>query len=276
MPKTLIVPLGGRGTRLFPLTKSVPKGLLPLGRKPVLQYVLDEAIAAEFRHFVFVLGADGALYRDYLVSDSWLANRLRSEGRRDELRRLLDSHLRPARCTFVEQPAPEGLGDAVLRAAPHVAEPWFGLVIPDTVVTGGNAMAMAVAAARKTALAVLTLAETPRERLSDYGIAALGAATGSGRLIRDIVEKPSPDLAPSTLHFNGRAILPVEIFAVLTRLPRPTAGELHLTDALAELAGRKMLLGVETCGQSFDCGSFRGLAEASCHMARPLFKELPA
>ncbi|MFZ3582794.1 UTP--glucose-1-phosphate uridylyltransferase [Loktanella sp. DJP18] len=261
---TVVFPVAGRGTRLLPLTKSVPKELLPVYDKPVLQFAVEEALAAGAKRLVFVTHASKPAIGDYLRPDDSLTETLRSDGKA-RLAEALDAITlgRDVEVIFTEQDEPLGLGHAVLMAADHVRGDAFGVILPDDVILGEPCLPeMAAAYDSGHMIAAMDVAA---QDVKKYGIFRPLTDTSLGRVVRAsaLVEKPSPEDAPSRLAAVGRYILDTRIFDALRQLSPGAGGEYQLTDAIAADATSMNLTGYRFSGERHDCGSHAGLLGAA-------------
>lgn len=261
--RTIIIPAAGLGTRLLPATKSVPKELLAVYDRPVLQFAVDEAIAAGAERLVVVIHPDKLAIRDYLQPDDTMLRSLIVCNKADLAARLADVQLpRSMELMFAFQHDPAGLGHAILCAAGSVLPGPVGVILPDDVILGAPCMAeMAEAYHGGHMVAAMTV---PAADASKYGIFRLSGAAGSRCIpVSSMVEKPAVGTEPSLLAAVGRYILDPVIFSTLTTTRRGAGGEIQLTDAIAKDAERLPLTAFRFSGQRFDCGSFDGLLAAA-------------
>src|SRR5580693_9090731 len=238
--RTAVFPVAGRGTRFLPATKASPKEMLPVVDKPLIQYAVEEALAAGARRLVFITGASKRAIEDHFDSDEELENMLKAQGKSDllnQIRSVLPSY---AACIYIRQPAPLGLGHAVLCAQPAVgAEPFFVHLADDLIRSEVPCLQqMAEVYAEKRA-SVLGVELIPRRDSERYGIVEVEAPQSATSRIRSIVEKPKPADAPSRLGVVGRYVLAPSIFAHLERLGRGSGGEIQLTDGIGALMGEE-------------------------------------
>ena len=261
---TVVFPVAGRGTRLLPLTKSVPKELLPVFDKPVLQFAIEEAIAAGASRLVFVTHPSKTAIGNYVAPDTELHDVL-AEGGKDQLVKALDEITlgQNIEVVFVDQHEPLGLGHAVLMAAEHVTGEAFGVVLPDDVILGTPALPEM--AQSYTGGHMIAAMEVAPEDVSKYGIFRPVSADSIGTVVRatELVEKPAQQDAPSRMAAVGRYLLDSRIFDALRRLEPGAGGEYQLTDAIAADAADLPLSGFRFRGARFDCGSHAGLLRAA-------------
>ncbi|MEU6538915.1 UTP--glucose-1-phosphate uridylyltransferase [Streptomyces sp. NPDC047000] len=253
-----VIPAAGLGTRFLPATKAVPKEMLPVVDRPAIQYVVEEAVSAGLSDILMVTGRNKGSLEDHFDRSYELENVLRTKEEHGKLSRLTSSAA-GADIHYLRQGDAQGLGHAVLRAASYIGENPFAVLLGDDLIDARDTLLarMAEVHARHGG-SVLALMEVPREQIFRYGCAAV-AGTGEHDVVRvtDLVEKPSPDLAPSTYAVLGRYVLDPEVFTVLRRTLPGRGGEIQLTDALREmcLAGaRGPVHGVVFAGRRYDTG----------------------
>jgi UTP--glucose-1-phosphate uridylyltransferase len=261
--ETAVFPVAGRGTRFLPATKASPKEMLPVVDKPLIQYAVEEALAAGARRLVFITGASKRAIEDHFDSDLELENMLKSQGKSDLVKQLHSVLPSYATCIYIRQPAPLGLGHAVLCAKPAVgSEPFFVHLADDLIDAEQPCLAqMAEVYAAKRA-SVIGCEVVPRKETDKYGIVEVEAPGVTAR-IRSIVEKPKPAAAPSNLAVVGRYLLSPSIFEHLERIGRGAGGEIQLTDGIARLLGEEAVYAHRFSGTRYDCGSKLGYLEAT-------------
>ena len=263
-----VFPVAGMGTRFLPATKSIPKEMLPLVDRPLIQYAVDEARAAGIEEFIFVTAAGKGALEDYFDTAAALEQRLAANGKTDALAALERTRMPEGALSFVRQTAPLGLGHAVRLARRLVGDEPFAVLLPDDVIRAPQgALAQMVSAHAKIRGHMVATMDVPREDTSSYGI--LDVARESGRLARarGLVEKPRPELAPSTSAVVGRYILEPSIFARLADLGPGAGGELQLTDAINADVQEIGVTGYRFEGERFDCGSVLGFVQATLAFA---------
>ncbi len=261
---TVVFPVAGRGTRLLPLTKSVPKELLPVYDKPILQFAIEEAIAAGATRLVFITHASKVAIGEYLAPDDTLMDVLKTDGKAKLVRALNDIMLsHDVEVIFAEQKEPLGLGHAVLMAADYVRGGTFGVILPDDVILGQPCLPEM--AKDYTGGHMIAAMDVAAEDVKKYGIFRPIADGIVGQTVRasELVEKPAPDDAPSQLAAVGRYILDARIFDALRALEPGAGGEYQLTDAIAADAKDIALTGYRFSGLRYDCGSHEGLLSAA-------------
>ena len=266
--RTAVFPVAGRGTRFLPATKASPKEMLPVVDKPLIQYAVEEALAAGARRLVFITGASKRAIEDHFDTDQELEKLLESQGKTDlarQIRSVLPSY---ATCIYIRQPAPLGLGHAVLCAEAAVGQEPFFVHLADDLIDAKVPcllqMAHTYAFHRGS---VLGVEEVPRHDTDKYGIVQVEAARAPVSRIHSIVEKPKPAVAPSTLAVVGRYVLTPGIFDQLRLVGRGAGGEIQLTDGIAKLLGREAVYAHRFEGKRFDCGSKLGYLQATVEHA---------
>jgi UTP--glucose-1-phosphate uridylyltransferase len=260
-----VFPVAGLGTRFLPATKAMPKEMLPVVDRPVIQHVVDEARQAGIEHFIFVTGRNKGVIEDHFDKQFELEATLQRRGKSAELG-LLEAELPGAgQTSFTRQQEPLGLGHAVWCARELVGNEPFALLLPDmlhhTSERGCLAGMMEVYA--ETGGNIIAVSEVPREQVSQYGIVGVGETRGKGFRITSMVEKPKPEQASSNFMISGRYILHPEIFALLEIQAAGAGGEIQITDAMRTLADRQPFFGYRFDGRIFDCGSKIGFLAAN-------------
>jgi len=286
-PKRLrkaVFPVAGLGTRFLPATKTIPKEMLTVVDRPLIQYVVDEAKAAGIEHFILVTGRNKAVIEDYFDIQVELETALRARGRTDVVEQLTADLPAPGQMSFTRQQSPLGLGHAVWCARALVGDEPFAVVLPDMIMRGDPGCLTQMAAVyEQTGGNIVAVGECDPADTGRYGIVGVGEPVGEAFRITAMVEKPKPGLAPSNLYINGRYILQPEIFDYLARAERGTGNEIQLTDAMIELARTQPFYGTRFAGRTFDCGSKIGFLAANLvfafdrpELARELRPELEA
>jgi UTP--glucose-1-phosphate uridylyltransferase len=265
-----IFPVAGLGTRFLPATKAMPKEMLTVVDRPLIQHVVDEAREAGIEHFIFVTGRNKGVIEDHFDRQFELEATLNERNKRAELGLLEDALPDAGQASFTRQQSPLGLGHAVWCARGIVGDEPFALLLPDVLVQhspGCLAQMMDVYRANGNDANMIAVEEVPPERAHMYGIVGVGAPAGKAFKITQMVEKPKREEAPSNLSITGRYILQPEIFAILENQPRGAGGEIQLTDGMVRLAQAQPFLGFKFAGQSFDCGSKIGFLTANVSYA---------
>src|SRR5581483_1975567 len=253
-----VFPVAGLGTRFLPATKAMPKEMLPVVDRPLIQHVVDEAWQAGIEHFTFVTGRNKAVIEDHFDRQFELELTLKERRKQSDLKLLSEDLPGPGTTSFTRQQSPLGLGHAVWCARELVGHEPFALLLPDVLVQhnpGCLAQMMEVYHGLNDRANVVAVEEVPRDRVHMYGIVGMGKARGKAFSITGMVEKPRPDAAPSNLSITGRYILQPEIFDLLATQERGAGGEIQLTDAMVALAKKQTFYGLKFEGRSFDCGS---------------------
>src|SRR5882672_7281988 len=241
-----IFPVAGLGTRFLPATKAMPKEMLPVVDRPLIQYVVDEARQAGIEHFIFVTGRNKSVIEDHFDRQFELEMTLRDRQRRADLDLLSQDLPQPGTTSFTRQQEPLGLGHAVWCARELVGQEPFALLLPDELVQhpqGCLAQMMEFAHSLGKSANVIAVEEVAREHVQSYGVVGVGERAGKGFAITQMVEKPPPEKAPSNLIITGRYILQPEIFDILAAQERGAGGEIQLTDAMSRLAQQQPFCG---------------------------------
>jgi UTP--glucose-1-phosphate uridylyltransferase len=261
-----VFPVAGLGTRFLPATKAMPKEMLTVVDRPVIQHVVDEARAAGLEHFIFVTGRNKGVIEDHFDSQYELEQTLASRGKKKELDTLTRDLPEPGQTSFTRQQAPLGLGHAVWCARELVGNEPFALLLPDMLHHGAKPclaeMIDAYAAHGGNHIAV---SPVPEDQTHLYGIVGVQDSGAKVSAITKMVEKPLRGSAPSNLHITGRYILQPEIFALLGKQERGAGGEIQITDAMIALAEREQqpFFAVRFDGKIYDCGSKVGFLTAN-------------
>ncbi|WP_076860890.1 UTP--glucose-1-phosphate uridylyltransferase GalU [Bradyrhizobium mercantei] len=261
-----VFPVAGLGTRVLPATKAMPKEMLTIVDKPLIQYVVDEAREAGIEHFVFVTGRNKGVIEDHFDRMFELDTTLAQRGKKTEQDILAQNQPEAGAMSFTRQQAPLGLGHAVWCARDIVGNEPFAVVLPDELVlnTPGCLKQMIDAASKLGDKSNLIAVEAvPDELTHQYGICSVGKRTGNIFEVDRMVEKPPQGTAPSNLSITGRYILQPEIFDILATQERGAGGEIQLTDAMIGLARTQKFYGVEFEGERHDCGSKPGFLRAN-------------
>jgi UTP--glucose-1-phosphate uridylyltransferase len=260
-----VLPVAGLGTRFLPATKVVPKEMLPVVDKPVVQYAVEEAKEAGIEQFVFVTGRGKHIISDHFDHAYELESQLAAREKDAELRGLLEMLPATGSVGFVRQQRPLGLGHAVWCARHFIGDEPFAVLLPDDLMVGepGGLAQMVEAYSRVGGGCIVAAEERPREETKRYGVVNPGKKDGNATEVKALVEKPDPATAPSTLCIIGRYILQPEVFTELDRQERGAGNEIQLTDAMARLIGRVPFHAVETTCARYDCGDKVGFLHAN-------------
>lgn len=259
---TAVFPVAGLGTRFLPVTKAGPKEMLPIVDKPLIQYVVEEAISAGITELVFVTSGGKRAIEDYFDSNYELESRLEQLGKYEVLSAVKNILPKQVSLAYVRQAHPRGLGDAVLCAKHVVGQRPFAVLLADDIIDGGERSCMQdmTDVFQNTQSSVLAVEEIPQKDTDRYGIVSLAKHS---HLIEAIVEKPKPELAPSNLAVTGRYILTPRIFDFLEATEKGVGGEIQLTDAIAKLLEEENITAFPFNGRRYDCGSRMGFLEAT-------------
>ena len=271
-----VFPVGGLGTRFLPATKAMPKEMLPVVDKPLIQYAVEEAAAAGIEHFIFVTGHGKTAIEDHFDSNVNLESLLKKNGNTEVLEFLKKCTLDSGKISYTRQSEPKGLGHAVWCARDLVGNEPFAVLLPDDLFHCKTpCLKQMVDEYPKTAGNLVAIEEVPESQISRYGV--LSIASDDGRLVRvnGMVEKPAPEKAPSRYAIMGRYILSPEIFTELDKQKTGAKGEIQLTDAMAETLDRVPFHGMRFEGKRFDCGNKIGFLMANVEFAldRPDLKD---
>jgi UTP--glucose-1-phosphate uridylyltransferase len=267
-----VFPVAGLGTRFLPATKAMPKEMLTVVDRPVIQHVVDEARAAGIEHFIFVTGRNKGVIEDHFDSQFELEHTLQARGKTAELDQLMAELPKPGQTSFTRQQAPLGLGHAVWCARDIVGDEPFALLLPDVLhFSSKPCIGEMIEACAHSPGNYIAVAPVPADQAHMYGIAGVEDATAKTSRITQMVEKPKPGTAPSNLHITGRYILQPEIFEVLEKGERGAGGEIQITDAMIRLAQSQPFYALRFDGDIHDCGSKIGFLTANIAyaLARP-------
>jgi UTP--glucose-1-phosphate uridylyltransferase len=261
-----VFPVAGLGTRVLPATKAMPKEMLTIVDKPLIQYVFDEAKEAGIEHFVFVTGRNKTAIEDHFDRMYELDATLAARGKKTEMEILARDQPEAGAVSFTRQQAPHGLGHAVWCARDIVGDEPFAVVLPDELVLntpGCLAQMIAAASNLPEKSNVLAVQEVPADQTHQYGICGVGKRDGKMFEVDGMVEKPAKGTAPSNFSITGRYILQPEIFKILAIQERGAGGEIQLTDAMIGLSKTQKFYGVDFDGERHDCGSKSGFLRAN-------------
>ncbi len=263
-----IFPVAGLGTRFLPATKAMPKEMLTVVDRPLIQHVVDEAREAGIEHLIFVTGRNKSVIEDHFDRQFELEVTLKERHKKSELKLLAEDTPSAGTTSFTRQQSPLGLGHAVWCARELVGDEPFAVVLPDVLVQnepGCLAQMVAAYGRLKGKANIIAVEEVPADRVQMYGIVGIGAGSGPGGTlpITRMVEKPKREEAPSNLSITGRYILQPEIFRILDDHQTGAGGEIQLTDAMIRLAQTQAFHALKFAGRSFDCGSKLGFLTAN-------------
>jgi UTP--glucose-1-phosphate uridylyltransferase len=264
-----VFPVAGLGTRFLPATKAMPKEMLTIVDRPVIEIVVDEARAAGIEHFIFVTGRNKHVIEDHFDRPYELVETLEKRGKVKELALIEAGLPKPGQTSFTRQQEPLGLGHAVWCARDLVGHEPFALLLPDVVMLGGSGGCLTgmMDIYNRTGGNILALERVPKANIGKYGVVETGKSENTAIAITGMVEKPDPDAAPSDLIISGRYILQPEIFALLENQPRGAGGEIQITDAMIQLLASQPFHGMLFDGETYDCGSKIGFLMANAASA---------
>lgn len=264
-----VFPVAGLGTRFLPATKTVPKEMLPIIDRPLIQYAVDEAVEAGCDTLIFVTNRYKHAVADYFDKAYELEQKLERAGKTEQLELIRNVLPRDVRAVFVTQAEALGLGHAVLCAKPVVGNEPFAVLLPDDLIwnRGPGALKQMADAAEASGASMIATQHVPRDQTGSYGIVDTEAFAGREARITLMVEKPDPESAPSTLAVVGRYVLSPRIFDLLENTTPGAGGEIQLTDALSTLLAEQPVHAYRFQGTRFDCGTHLGLIEATIRYA---------
>lgn len=263
-----VFPVAGLGTRFLPATKAVPKEMMPVIDRPLIQYAVEEAKAAGIEHFIFVTGRGKHALEEHFDRNPELEQTLERAGKNAELTILQSALLEAGQISYTRQQAPHGLGHAVWCARDIVGNEPFAVLLPDDLVKAKTpCLKQLIDVYSRTGGNVVGVMEVPRDQTNRYGILDVAEDDGKLASIKGLVEKPKPEDAPSNLSIIGRYVLLPEIFNHLERKERGAGGEIQLTDAMARMIGGKPFHGLRFEGERFDCGNKWGWLSANVALA---------
>ena len=259
-----VFPVAGLGTRFLPATKAIPKEMLPLVDKPLLQHAVDEAREAGIEEFVFVTGGGKRAIEDHFDADNELNRFLEARSNFEGLEAVRNTEISPGKLFYTRQQQPLGLGHAVWCARAVIGNDPFAIILPDDYVLSKKpCLKQMVEAYEEVGGNIVAVENVPRDQTNRYGILKVGSDDGRLVVVDGMVEKPKPEEAPSTLSIIGRYILQPEVMDILSRRERGAGGEIQLTDSMAKLIGHQPFHGLRFEGIRFDCGGKVGFLEAT-------------
>jgi UTP--glucose-1-phosphate uridylyltransferase len=263
-----IFPVAGLGTRFLPATKALPKEMLPIVDKPLVQYAVEEAYAAGIRQMIFVTGRHKRAIEDHFDFTFELEDALEKANKTELLATIRAVKPDDMDCVYVRQPKALGLGHAVLCGRHVVGDHPFAVLLPDDLMIGTPpVLVQMVEQYRERQASIVAVQEVPAEQTRRYGIVAGRAVTDRLIDVTDIVEKPAPEVAPSRLGVAGRYILTPGVFDEIANQPRGVGGEIQLTDGIAGLLKREKVYAYRYEGRRYDCGSKEGFLQANVELA---------
>lgn len=261
-----VFPVAGLGTRFLPATKAIPKEMLPVVDRPLIQYAVDEAREAGIEQMIFVTGRGKSAIEDHFDIAFELERMMSNRGK--DLSVLEQTRLAPGNCAYVRQQEPLGLGHAIWCARDIIGDEPFAIFLPDEFMVGSpGCMKQMVDAYEQVGGNIISVLEVPQDKVSSYGVIAPGATRGYITEVKGLVEKPTAEDAPSNLIISGRYILQPEVMRVLEYQDKGSGGEIQLTDAMAQMIGRQPFHAVTFQGDRYDCGDKVGFLEACVSVA---------
>jgi len=259
-----VFPVAGMGSRFLPATKASPKEMMPIVDKPLIQYAFEEAAAAGITDMIFITGRNKRAIEDHFDKAYELEAELSAKGKSDLLERVQEVVPKSVNCIYIRQAEPLGLGHAVLCARSVVGDEPFAVLLADDLIDAKRPVIGQMAELYgKDPYSVLGVQDIPRDQTNQYGIVAIDPRSDDPARITGIVEKPKPDVAPSTLAVVGRYILSPRIFRHLEKQHAGTGGEIQLTDAIAALLAEEKVVAYRFEGRRYDCGSKLGYLQAT-------------
>lgn len=266
--KKAVLPVGGLGTRFLPATKAMPKEMLTVVDKPLIQYAVEEARAAGIEDIIFVTGRGKSAIEDHFDHSYELESTLLARGKASELEEVRSLLPQEGQISYTRQQVPLGLGHAVWCARNLVGDEPFAVILADDLVHGETpCLKQMVDAYENTGGNIVAVMDVPRAHTNRYGILSPGREDGRLVEINGLVEKPAPDKAPSTLSIIGRYILQPEVFSHLSEKKKGAGGEIQLTDAMAKMIGQMPFHGFRFAGMRYDCGDKVGFLTANIALA---------
>jgi len=271
MPKPVrkaVFPVGGLGTRFLPATKAMPKEMLPIVDKPLIQYAVEEALQAGIEQIIFVTGRGKTSIEDHFDFSYELQDTLMKRGKMGAHATVVDMMTAPGAVAYVRQQEPAGLGHAVWTARHLVGdEPFAILLADDLVMSKQPCIGQLIDVYNETGGNAVAVMDVPREHTDRYGVLDVRHDDGKLASVKGLVEKPAPEDAPSTLSIIGRYVLLPEVFSIIENQGQGAGGEIQLTDAMARMLGRRPFHGLRFEGRRFDCGDKAGFLEATLAFA---------
>lgn len=259
-----VFPVAGMGTRFLPATKAMPKEMLPINDRPLIQHVYEEAREAGIEEFIFITGRHKEMLEEHFDFQPELEQTLQARGKDDMLAKVRDSEIPAGKLFLTRQPKPLGLGHAIWCAHKLIGDEPFAILLPDVLIKGQQGcLKQMIDAYEEHGGNIIAVEDVPRSETYKYGIVDTGGAQGTVCDIKGLVEKPKPEDAPSTLSVVGRYILQPEVFEHLSAFEIGAGGEIQLTDAMDKLIGTQPFKTLSFEGKSYDCGSRLGFIEAN-------------
>jgi UTP--glucose-1-phosphate uridylyltransferase len=263
-----VFPVAGLGTRFLPATKAMPKEMLPLGDRPLIQHAFEEARDAGIEEFIFVTGRQKEMLEEHFDHQPELMQTLEARGKLDMIKKVTDCEMPEGKLFLTRQARPLGLGHAIWCARKLVGDEPFAVMLPDDVIQAKTGcLSQMINAYNESGGNIVAVMDVPREETQKYGVLETGDTKDNMVEVKGLVEKPEPSKAPSTLSVIGRYILQPEVFDYLSAFEKGAGGEIQLTDAMAKLIGNQPFHGLRFEGTRFDCGGRMGFIEANIAFA---------
>jgi UTP--glucose-1-phosphate uridylyltransferase len=265
----MVFPVAGLGSRFLPATKASPKEMMPIVDKPLIQYAVEEAVAAGLTEMIFITGRHKRAIEDHFDKAYEIESELASRGKKDLLELVQGILPRNVSCIYIRQPEQLGLGHAVLCARPVINNEPFAVILADDLIDGDPpAVKQMVDVFAREGRSVLGVQEVPKSQTASYGIVRATKIDERLESVEGIVEKPRPEAAPSNLAVIGRYVLTPRIFHHLERVRPGAGGEIQLTDGIASLLGEERILAYRFQGTRYDCGTKLGYLQATVALGR--------
>ena len=265
-----IIPLAGQGTRLLPLTSVLPKELMPINGKPVIEYILDECIKSGIKEIILIISKRKNIIKKYFYNDAFYKNLIKKK-RGDKRLKFEYSKIKKYKkmIKFVYQNSPRGTGDAVLKCEHLIKSKYFLMLMPDDLIINNNCSAKLVKLYNTYKSSIIASKKVNRKDVSRWGIFNIKKINKKDFIIKDVIEKPSIKLAPSNYAVIGRYILPKKIFKILKKQRPGQNGEIHITDAIQSLLHKKnKFIGHIFTGKYFDCGTMKGFINSAIEISK--------
>lgn len=259
-----VFPVAGLGTRFLPATKAMPKEMLPINDRPLIQHVYEEARSAGIEEFIFITGRYKQMLEEHFDYQPELEDTLELRGKTDMLEKVRDSEMPAGKLFTTRQPKPLGLGHAIWCAKKLIGDEPFAILLPDDLVLHEQGcLSQMIDVYNQKGGNVIAVKDVPKSETNKYGIVDIGKEEGNVTEVKGLVEKPKPEDAPSTLSVVGRYILQPEVLDHLSAFETGAGNEIQLTDSMAKLIGSQPFHGLKFAGQHYDCGSRLGFIEAN-------------
>lgn len=266
--KKVVIPVAGFGTRFLPATKAIPKEMLPIIDKPLIEYAVDEAVDAGIEEVIFITSHTKIAIENHFDSNFELEEKLLRSNKESFIPLINPEKYKNIRFTYVRQKSMKGLGDAILHASHLINDEPFAIILADDlIISEKSCLQQLMDIHEKTDLSVIGVNKVPDNKVSSYGVIDPSDHDSGSIQIKDIIEKPTFENAPSNLAVVGRYILSSDIFSYLEKVSEDKSNEIQLTDAIKMMLADEKILACEYAGDKFDCGSKSGYVEATIYMA---------